>query len=384
MTASTLEQRSQASAAAARVARELCNVAELAGWRGPDSYDGLWRRWPRPLRGGRRRRQAIIQLHARSPVDVRRLYRRDHPRLAKSLAAFASAGVRLQALGDGREHIERPLEVLLEDHSSGTPGWGYPFDTQTRWSFYPADSPNVVVTSFAVCALDEAARALTVERYAERARAAGEWLQEELFLASDGIYAYHAGSRSLIHNANLLGARAVHRALGDDAGALDAIRRAVERTLAAQRPDGAWPYGEGPGLDFVDSFHTGYVLGCLAELETLDPRIAEAIERGGEYYVRRFFGEGGEARLWPDRPFPEDGHSAGTGMTSLAMLTRRDRAHEQLLERVTQRSLSHMVAGGRGVHRRYRWGTTRVAYLRWVDAHMAIGLADAALALRAR
>ena len=31
--------------------------------------------------------------------------------------------------------------------------------------------------------------------------------------------------------------------------------------------------------------------------------------------------------------------------------------------------------------RRYRWGATTPRYLRWCDAHVALGLADAALAL---
>ena len=38
--------------------------------------------------------------------------------------------------------------------------WGYPWDVQTRWSFYPAGSPNVVVTAFAASGLLEGAAAL--------------------------------------------------------------------------------------------------------------------------------------------------------------------------------------------------------------------------------
>jgi len=33
------------------------------------------------------------------------------------------------------------------------------------------------------------------------------------------------------------------------------------------------------------------------------------------------------------------------------------------------------------VHRRYRVGRTTVRYLRWCDAHVALGLVDAAAAL---
>jgi hypothetical protein len=36
---------------------------------------------------------------------------------------------------------------------------------------------------------------------------------------------------------------------------------------------------------------------------------------------------------------------------------------------------------GHAVHRRYRVGRTTVRYLRWCDAHVALGLVDAAAAL---
>src|SRR5215207_2455506 len=63
----------------------LTESAARTGFRGPDPFDGLWFQWPEALVGGRRRRQAIMQLHVRSPVDVRRLYRRSHPLIPKAL-----------------------------------------------------------------------------------------------------------------------------------------------------------------------------------------------------------------------------------------------------------------------------------------------------------
>src|SRR4051794_25990897 len=84
--------------------RDLVRTAAKSGWRGPDPYDGLMYPWPAVLRGGRRRRQAIIQLHARSPVDLRRLYRRrEHPQIAKALGLFGLATLRLDAVDSDSE-----------------------------------------------------------------------------------------------------------------------------------------------------------------------------------------------------------------------------------------------------------------------------------------
>ena len=365
----------------------LCDSAEAAGWRGPDAYDGLWWQWPAVLTGGRRRRQAIMQVHARSPLDVRRVYRRSHPLIPKALGIYASTRVRLHSLSDAdvdRRGAERPLEVLLADTSSGTAGWGYHWDMQTRWSFYPAGSPNVVVTAFSAAGMAEAAQAFDLPHFRDRAGRAARWVQDELFDSGLGIYRYHPASRSVIHNANLLGARLTWRLLTRDTGVEDAVGRAVERTLAAQRPDGSWPYGEGGRLGFTDSFHTGYVLDCLSDFEALDTRVREAVERGTRYYVSRFFGSAGEARLWPDRAFPEDAHAAGTALTSLACLSAHGFADPDLMARVADRASTHMLRGGHAIYRRYRRHTTHVHYLRWADAHLALGFANVAVALAAR
>jgi hypothetical protein len=360
----------------------LAGRAAESEWRGPDAYDGLWWRWPAPLRAGRRRRQVLMQVHARSPVDVRRLYRRTHPLIPKALGIFGSVGLRTHALtGDegARATGLRALAVLDADRTAGDLAWGYHWDMQTRWSFYPAGSPNVVVTAFAGAGLLESGRPELVTR----ARRAASWALDELWIEPEGFFAYHPGRPANIHNANLLGAWLVHVAGGDDPRAAERVARAVDRTLADQRPDGSWPYGEGGRLGWVDSFHTGYVLTCLARLRDVDPRIDDALARGTRRY-ERFFDPDGRSRLWEHRRFPEDAHAAGTGLTTLAVLVRLGLVDRGMIERVAGRVLSAGLRGGHAVYRRYRWGSTRVQYLRWADAHVALGLVDAATALAGR
>jgi len=369
--------------AAVDTCRELIGSAAAMSWRGPDPYDGLLHPWPGVLRGGRRRRQAIVQLHARAPFDVRRLYgRREHPRIAKALALFGQAALRLEAVSadaQTRAHGRRALSLLADDRSGGA-AWGYPFDVQTRWSFYPAGAPNAVVTSFAGSALGEAGRELPDAGFAERAAGAAGWVLERAFDERSGSFSYHEHSDTVIHNANLLAARLVWNELGSEEPARAAVRRAVERSLAAQRPDGTWQYGEGPGLEWNDSFHTGFVLLSLVELRDVDPAVADALTRGAAVYAERFFGPRGQARLWPDRELPEDAHAAGTGLSTLAALRRLGLVDPALLARATARVVTSTIRDGHAVWRRGRWGTIRVPYIRWCDAHVALGLADAARA----
>jgi len=372
-----------APSALAAAAEALTVHAADAGWRGPDPYDGLWWPWPRALVAGRRRRQVVVQLHARARVDVRRLYRRPPARIAKTLALFGSAGLRIGSItGDARPTALalNALDTLDGDVSAGPRAWGYPFDVQTRWSYYPAGAPNVVVTAFATTALLDGARATGRDAFAERARAAARWALEELWVEPGGFFAYHTDSRVNVHNANLLGAAAVDAALGDDTGARDRVARAVDRSLAHQAADGSWAYGEGGSLGWTDSFHTGYVLLCLSRLRGIDPTVDDAVARGARHY-ERFFDAAGRAKLWADRRWPEDAHSAGTGLSALAALLESGHVERALLERVAQRALTAGVRGPTAVARRHRIGRTTVWYPRWCDGHMALGLADAATVL---
>jgi hypothetical protein len=367
-----------------RAAIALAATANRVDYRGPDPYDGLLAPWPRPLIGGRRRRQALMQLHARLPVDVRRAYRRRHALIPKALGLFASVAARAERLGGDPPAalLSRPVDLLLADLSADPRAWGYHWDMQTRWSFYAAGSPNVVATAFAACGLLDAATALERPDFATRAQAAGEWALDELWVSRDGYFAYHPGrpAPAVIHNANLLGAWLVHTALDDDPSARARVLRAVERTVDAQRADGSWGYGDRGDLAWADSFHTGYVLTCLDRMRRLDPRIGEAVARGSGFYAG-FFDARGRARLWRGASFPEDGHSAGTGLTTLAVLYRRGLVERDALRRVAARVLDNGLRGGHAVHRRYRWGRSTVRYLRWCDAHVALGLVDAVAAL---
>jgi hypothetical protein len=363
----------------------LAGTAAAQRWRGADAYDGLWFPWPRPLVGGRRRRQVLVQLHARSPLDFRPLYRRSHPLIPKALGLYGTVGLRIHRLtGDpvARALALDALDVLMDDRTAGDRAWGYHWDVQTRWSFYPAHSPNIVVTATSAMALHEAGRWTGRDDMRARARAAAEWVLEQLYLPDEEMFVYHPGTRVLIHNANLLGAALVHEVLGADSAAREAVSRSVARTLAQQSPDGSWPYGEGGNLGWVDSFHSANVLDSLCRVSGVGRGVAEALQRGARHY-ERFFDASGRARLWADRPYPEDAHSAGTGMSALATLMERGLASRELLERVARRTLRANLRDGHAVYRRYRWLRTRVHYIRWADAHVALGLADGATALAA-
>ncbi len=157
------------------------------------------------------------------------------------------------------------------------PCWGYHFDVETRYFFYSRETPNTIATAFAAHGLLDAAERRadsTGERALALAVGAGEFFLRRIEATAPGagtpgaFLGYFPGDRTPIHNASLLGASVLARLAARDPGREDFAQRArdaVAYAVAMQRPDGSWPYSEGPdGMgDWVDNFHTGYVLDAL-------------------------------------------------------------------------------------------------------------------------
>lgn len=217
---------------------------ELTGW---NPYHGLTLPTA-SLARGRRARQVIVQDIKRAGPPGRRLLRAPQHRMTKTLF-LACAGLRRATwLPDV---TERRLKLASEIKSRrGIAAWGYAFDVQTRWGFYPTGSPNVIATAFAV---EEIAESLdTFQRDWLVA-----WFEDEMWTGVQ--FRYVPGNETLVHKVNVLAARALHRV---DA-AHEFAQEAVEITAAAPPSGGLLPYGEGHRQSWIDNFHTAYILDAL-------------------------------------------------------------------------------------------------------------------------
>ena len=73
----------------------------------------------------------------------------------------------------------------------------------------------------------------------------------------------------------------------------EAADRNMNFVLEAQNADGSWYYALDTRRNFVDHFHTCFVLKALVKIEALtgESRCTDAIERGVGYYVKHLFDE---------------------------------------------------------------------------------------------
>lgn len=345
---------------------------------GYDPYDALrGRRVPAWVRRSPRARQIVTQLRRRLPFALGPLLGVTPFAMAKTLGCWLTASARRGDEGSMREL----LQVLgTVDGNLHDGAYGYEFDVQTRWAFYPAGSPNLIATFFVARGLGDAGVATGSSALLQEMVSSANFLSNHLVHAGEHpFFCYTPSSSRLVHNANLLGAALVASAgaLSGDQQRIELALDCAEISILAQRPDGSWPYGEGESLSWSDNFHTAYNLDALLQLwlSSGNDAVRSSLELGVDAWNRCFFGPQGEPRYYPSHAYPYDIHSAATAVDVTARLATWGWATEDLAERVaawTERSLIDPTSG-LTYYQKHRLWTDKRHFTRWGDAHWALG-----------
>lgn len=355
-----------------------CRERDYQGW---DPFDGLESRLFRatPFSRSALLRLVWLQLFKRSPVNVRGLV--GVPRLANPAAlALFSRGYGLTGdVARERTLAERLLAMRSARWDGPGIGWGYPFDWQARAFAVDKDTPNAIATAYAVRALAEAEARAGLDATPAILDAARFVAGTLVRRRGSGLFlGYVPGSDAMVHNANLWSAYVLAEGVrhgGDPAWrglALDAIAH----SLSAQGPDGSWRYGEAGHHRFIDSFHTGYNLEALSlSAGPLNGDWAEAIRRGKAFYEASFFAPDGQPKYYHDRLWPADPTCAAQALITLLTVAPTDGARA-LADRVLAWTIGRLWlprAGHFAYQGHARW-TNRIAYMRWTQAWMFLGL----------
>ena len=374
-----------------REAEQLSRLLEAQRFRGFDPYDALASPILRRLAVTPLARRAAIQLMKRSPLNIRRVVGVPAQQHTKALALCVSAYALLADLPDGDRYrtLARALSECLVASAlvrDGGVGWGYEFDVETRWGGYAADQPNAVVTSFAGNALLDAAALDDADgRLREPAELAARYAVTTLFRPTPegGFFAYYSDTDMEIHNASALVVGLLSRCTPMPTDAADAAERAVASLVAKQRPDGSWPYGEHPRLQWVDGYHTAYILVSLGRWAdaTGDGAAETALRRGLGYYIANLFDPGGIPRATSTSVYPIDVHAASSAIWALSQLDEWSPAARPLADSVLAWTLDNLRRrDGRFAFQRHRRYRNSTSYIRWNDAHMLLALSSVARA----
>jgi hypothetical protein len=198
---------------------------------------------------------------------------------------------------DRAEHFLRVLEATRcagYRHA----GWGYPFDWVTRNGVMKAQTPLITSTPYVYEAFDAVHRLDGAPRWLHMMQSAAEHAFTEipdLALSHDAATCAYNPHDTRFHVVNASAYRAfllfsaARRFARDDYA--QAACRNLNYVLSAQQADGSWRYATDGVRDFVDHFHTCFVLKALAKIEGqgADRAVTRAIESGVAYYVKHLF-----------------------------------------------------------------------------------------------
>lgn len=340
--------------------------------------------------------RGLQQLGRRSPINLRPLLGIRPLESTKGRGYMARGYLaRWRDTGEDeyRDRAVACLDWLIEHRSPRSQefSWGNHFDFASRAGRYRKQEPIIVWTSLIGQAFLDAYEDLGTARYLDVARSVCDWilaLPRERTPAGSCL-SYLADRQLSIHNANLLGAAVLARTAKHTGRTdlIDVARDAVRYTCAAQRPDGAWYYGEAPIYHWIDSFHTGYNLDSLHAYggATGDTAFTPHFERGLRFFRERLFERDGTPKSYHDRTYPVDIQCAAQAIETFSMVSACDAGALADASRVARWTVRHMQdPSGYFYYRRSPRFISRIPMLHWGQATMYRALALLSLKLAER
>lgn len=366
-----------------------CRDRDFAGY---DPFDALNSRLfqATPLRHSRFARLAWTQLLKRSPLNLRPVVFIPPEKNAKGIALFALALLaeyRRTRSAAAEQFAKELLDQLVNMKIAGWSGaaWGYNFDWQSRVLFAPRDTPAIVPTAFAARALVEAHNAFGDDQYLTTARSVCDFIIQDLPRSLDNVdqlcFSYTPNSETRVFNASLFAAE-ILSTVGQLTGEQELTEMAIRATryvVRHQSDNGSWSYGAAQGQEWVDNFHTAFVLSSLVRIirtggaETSE--FEQPLLRGHEFWRERFFLADGWPKYYDDSPFPADVHAAATAIATLADLKGLDEGALPLAEKIAAWSVQHLRdSNGFFYYQQRRFYLVRTPFMRWNEAWMLYGL----------
>ncbi|MDR3458979.1 MAG: hypothetical protein P4N60_16145 [Verrucomicrobiae bacterium] len=291
------------------------------------------------------------------------------------------------------EHLEKAvhfLDVLKQTRCPDYPEycWGYPFDWVTRFSTIKRGTPLITTTPYVFEAFLQVQRLRPAEqqqkilesivrhavtdirdfKYSEQAKTCSYTPHDEGKIVNASAYraALLVTAAKFLNNDELLGVAGFN----------------VNFVLETQKPDGSWPYAVDGVRDFVDHFHTCFVMKALAKIYqvTGDRRILKALENGLDYYLKNLFSEDGMPRPFSKAPrltvYQCELYDCAEAINLCLLLRREFPRVEQTLETVIRGIIKGWVKrDGSFRSRRLKSGWDNVPMHRWAQSQMFRSLA---------
>jgi len=251
--------------------------------------------------------------------------------------------------------------------------WGYNFEWQAKAFNVPIGTPNVVTTYFVSLAIYKLGLLTKDSSLQEQALNSAFFMQKNLIRKVDKNYVFNyvPNYDAFVHNANLFGAYwcLLSGKKNNDSGLVDKSISAIEFTINDQNSDGSWIYGYQSHHKWIDSFHTGYNLELIYEINKIldKSEYREVINLGYEYYLEKFISIDGRVKYFNNSLYPLDVHSYAQAIITIKKL---DLSNTDLLNKIVKSLIKEMYLEKK---KRFRYQKGKflrnnINYFRWTQA----------------
>ena len=229
-------------------------------------------------------------------------------RLPIADAHYAMGFAFLSQVLEDEQYYRRAVHFLEVLKTTRCPGfehyaWGYPFNWETRRGTIKEGTPLITTVPYVYEAFQQVYQIDGDPRWREIMRSIAEHAFhdykdfETSQTASKCAYFPLPDDPGGVINASAYRAFLLTKATMDlgDEKYLNAAERNLNFVLETQNANGSWFYSTDGDRDFVDHFHTCFVLKALAKIEEITGSLQcrGAIDRGLRYYVQNLFDPNG-------------------------------------------------------------------------------------------
>ena len=313
-------------------------------------------------------------------------------------------------------YLQRAIHFLNELKKSRSPGfaeycWGYPYDWITRNGMIRSQTPLITSTPYAYEAFLQVYEIFqrmdfADERFGQRpnssqhsnlergneckqilesiARHAAMDIKDFRTSEKASSCSYTPYDRGGVINAAAYRAFLLTSAsqFFSNDGYWKTAERNLNFVLEAQNADGSWFYAVDGVRDFVDHYHTCFVMKALAKIHALTGHEAcgEALARGIAYYQKNLFEEDGLPKPFSKAPrltvYKRELYDCAEGINLCLLLRGRFPQLETTLETVVEGILKNWIKpDGSFRSRRLHLGWDNVPMHRWGQSQMFRSLA---------
>jgi hypothetical protein len=351
------------------------------GYHGYDPYDILGSpvfKWPilkkRIFRFGAQQISRRIRFNLRSLMGVEKGY--NPVTLGLCIQAYTYLSQVYTEDDFYPTEIDRLLCELIQLQSNGYSGpcWGYDFDWESRYSTIKAYEPTIVATGIITNALFENYRVTGNPKSLEIITGAEKFVMYDLNRIPQELgfcFSYSPNDHQVVFNATMKGARLLAQAYSKSGN--DELKKVAADTVGFvmnhQDERGAWMYSHGDARNWVDNYHTGYILDEYIQL-TGDKRFIQNRDKGADYYHQNFFEKDEIPKFYDKNIWPIDCTSASQSIMSMIRF-----GYIETAENVANWMIDNMQdKKGYFYFRKFKTYTSQISYMRWSNAWMFVAL----------